>query len=128
MPRWSVYACATVLALAGIACFGAASIEWSNRAAMESPLPGEAAEQAWFVAELYAIGLLEMVASLAILLIRSRAAWWAVAGLQAGLLLLSIAEGLLTDPPGWISFGAVPLLAALLLVWLRAAASRWRTA
>ncbi len=59
--RWPFYASVAVLGCACVACLFAGSIEWGERGAMVGIDSAEAAEQARFAIELYAIGALNMV-------------------------------------------------------------------
>ena len=119
MVRSSIYASAAVLALGGVACLAGASGEWSDRSAMVGSDAAEAAEQAAFVAELYAIGALYLASSLTLLLLRTKWTWWLVLCMQAALFALAIVEGMLTDPLGWTSFSGLPLATLVLLVAIR---------
>ena len=126
MARWSVYTSAALLAGGGVACLLAASGEWSDRSPMVASDAAEAAEQAAFVAELYAIGAIYFAGSLALLLLRSNRTWWLALGMQAALFALAIVEGILTDPLGWTTFSGVPLASLLLLVVIRTGQARLR--
>ena len=86
---------------------------------MVDPIPAEAAEQAGFVLELCAIGVLNVAAALAVMLLRWPVTWWSVVGLQLAVFLLALVEAVRTDPVGWIAFSGLPLTTALLLVGLR---------
>ena len=118
ISRGWVVASAAVLGCECIACFFAASVELGQRGAMVGVDPAEAAEQARFVIELYAIGALNLLASSTFLLRRSTWSWWLVLGTQVGLFALALIEGALTDL-GWFFFGSLPLLTFLLLVAFR---------
>jgi hypothetical protein len=83
----------------------------------------EAAEQARFAIELYAIGALNLLASIAFLIRRSGWAWWLVLGIQVGIFVLALIEGVLTDL-GWFYFSSLPLLTSFLLFALRMAQAR----
>ena len=74
----------------------------------------ETAEQARFAIELYAIGALYVLGLIAFLLQRSGGAWWLVLGMQMGVFVLALIEGMLTDM-GWVFFSGLPLLSGLLL-------------
>jgi hypothetical protein len=82
--------------------------------------PAEAAEQARFAIELYAIGALNLLASIAFLLRRSGWGWWLVLGTQVGVFVLVLIEGVLTDI-GWFYFSSLPLLTLFLLFAFRRA-------
>src|SRR5712671_297907 len=83
----------------------------------------EAAEQARFAIELYAIGALNLLASIAFLLRRSGWGWWLVLGMQVGVFVLAVIEGVLTDL-GWFYFSSLPLLTLFLLFAFRKAQPR----
>jgi hypothetical protein len=51
---------------------------------------------------------------IAFLLRRSGGAWWLVLGMQVGVFVLALIEGVLTDG-GWVLFSGLPLLGGLLL-------------
>jgi len=74
----------------------------------------EAAEQARFAIELYAIGALNLLASIAWLLRRSGWGWWLVLAVQAGIFVLALIEGACTDL-GWFYFSGLPLLTLFLV-------------
>jgi|ERR1700674_4382130 len=99
-------------------CFFAASMEWGERRVMVGTDSTEAAEQARFAIELYAIGALNLLASVAFLLRRSGWRWWLVLGMQVGIFVLAVIEGWLTDL-GWFYFSSIPLLTFFLLVAFR---------
>jgi hypothetical protein len=80
----------------------------------------EAAEQARFAVELYAIGALNLLASLAFLVRRSGWGWWLVLGMQVGVFVGALIEGVLTDL-GWFFFSSLPLLTLFLLLAFRLA-------
>ena len=83
----------------------------------------EAAEQARFAIELYAIGALNLLGSLAFLLRRTGWSWWLVLGMQVGLFVLALSEGVLTDL-GWFFFSGLPLSTLFLLFGFRIAQAR----
>jgi len=103
-----------------MACFIAGSIEWGERSVMVGADTAEAAEQARFAIELYAIGALNLVASIPFLLRRSGWSWGLVLGIQVGVFVLGMIEGVLTDL-GWFYVSSLPLLTLflLILIWLR---------
>jgi hypothetical protein len=121
--RWPFYASVAVLGCECIACIFAGSIEWGRRGGMIGIDSAEAAEQARFAIELYAIGALNLLASIAFLLRRSDWGWWLVLGTQVGVLVLALIEGVLTDP-GWSYFSGLPLLTLFLLLAFRKAHAR----
>jgi len=75
----------------------------------------EAAEQAAFVMELYAIGLLNLLASIVFVLRRSRLTWWFLVAIQVAVFVLAVTEGALTDL-GWFYFSALPLFTLITLL------------
>jgi hypothetical protein len=83
----------------------------------------ETAEQARFAIELYAIGALNLLGSIAFLLRRSGWGWWLVLGMQVGVFLLALIEGVLTDL-GWVFFSGLPLLTLFLLFAFRKVQAR----
>jgi hypothetical protein len=124
MTRGSLYVSAGVLVLAGIACFFAASVEWGYSLELVDPISGEASEQAGFVLEMAAVGALNLVAALILVLLRSRITWWAIVALQAALFLAALAQGVRTDPPGWFAFSSLPLATLSLLIVVPFAAAK----
>jgi hypothetical protein len=83
----------------------------------------EAAEQARFAIELYAIGAVNIFCFIAFQLRRSGWGWWLVLGLQAGVFVLAVIEGVLTDL-GWFFFSSLPLSMWVLLFAFRIAHAR----
>ena len=123
IPRWQFYASVAVLGCECIACFFAGSIEWGQRGVMVSTDSVEAAEQARFAIELGAIGALNLLAFIALLLRRSGWGWWLVLGTQVGVFVLALIEGVPTDL-GWFYFSGLPLLTLMLLFAFRMAQVR----
>jgi len=123
ISRWPFYASVAVLGCAGIACFVAGSIEWGERGAMVGVDSAETAEQARFAFELYAIGALNVLGSIAFLLRRSGGAWWLALGMQVGLFAMAVIQGVLADI-GWFFFGGLPLLTGFLLFAFLTASER----
>src|ERR1700694_5550178 len=121
--RWPFYASVAVLGCECILCFFAGYIEWGYRGVMVGTDSAEAAEQARFAIELYAIGALNLLASFAFLLRRSGWSWWLVLGMQVGVFVLAVIEGVLTDL-GWFFFSSLPLLTFFLLFAFRMAQAR----
>jgi len=115
IPRWPFYASVAVLGCECIACFFAGFIEWGERGVMVGSDSAEAAEQSRFAIELGVIGALNLLASIAFLLRRTGWVWWLVLGMQVGVFVLALIEGLLTDL-GWFYFSCLPLLTLFLLV------------
>ena len=118
ISRWPFYAPVAVLGCECMACFFAGSIEWGERGVIVGIDSAEAAEQARFAVELYAIGALNLLAAIAFLLRRSGWSWWLVLGVQVGVFVLALIEGVLTDL-GWFYFSSLPLLTSFLLVLIR---------
>ena len=118
VSRWPFYASVAVLGCECIACFLAGSIELGDRGVMVRIDSAEAAEQARFATELYAIGALNLLASIAFFLRRSGWGWWLVLGTQVGIFGLAVIEGVLTDL-GWFYFSSLPLLTSFLLFAFR---------
>jgi hypothetical protein len=110
-----------------MASFFAGSIEWGDRGAMIGSNSAEAAEQARFAIELYAVGALNVLALIALLLGRSGWGWWVVFGMQVGIFVLALIEGVAIDTddqPGWFSFSGLPMLTLFLLFAFRMAVAR----
>ena len=120
ISRWPFYASVAVLGCECIGCFFAGSIEWGDRGAMVGVDSAETAEQARFVIELYAIGALNLLGCIAFLLRRSGWGWWLVLGMQVGVFVLALIEGLLLDI-GWFFFSGLPLMTLFLLFAFRMA-------
>lgn len=71
-----------------------------------------------FVIELYAIGALNLLASIPFLLRGWGWGWWLVLGMQVGVFVLALIEGVLIDI-GWFFFSSLPLLTLFLLLAFR---------
>ena len=124
IPRWPFYASVAVLGCAGIACFLAAAIEWGSQpGVLAGTDSAEAVEQARFTIELGAFGVLNLLALIAYLLRRSGLVWWLVLGLQVGIFVVALIEGVFTDI-GWFLFSSLPLLTGLMLLACGAAQRR----
>lgn len=123
ISRWPFYASVAVLGCECMACFFAGYSEWGDRGSMVDINSAEAAEQARFAIELYAIGALNLLASIAFLLRRSGWGWWLVLGMQVGIFVLALIGGVLTDI-GWFYFSGFPLLTLFLLFAFRMAQAR----
>jgi hypothetical protein len=121
--RWPFYASVAVLGCECVLCFLAGSVEWGDRGAMLGVDSAETAEQARFAIELYAIGALNLLGSIAFLLRRSGWGWWLVLGMQVGVFTLALIGGALTDL-GWFFFSGLPLLTFFLLFAFRMAQAR----
>ena len=120
MLPWPFYASIAVLGCECIACFFAGSVEWGERGAIVGINPAEAAEQARFAVELYAIGTLNLLASAAFVFRRAGWGWWLVLGIQVAVFVLAVIEGTLTDL-GWFFVSTLPLLTLMLLFAFRMA-------
>jgi hypothetical protein len=123
--RWPFYASVAVLGCESILCFFAGSIEWGERGVMAGISSAEAAEQARIAVELYALGALNLLGCVAFLLGRSRWGWWLVLGIQVGVFVVALIEGVLTDL-GWFFFSGLPLLTLFLLFAFRNAGRKGR--
>ena len=123
IPRWPFYASVALLGCECIACFLAGAIEWGDRGGMVGADSAEAAEQARFAIELGAIGTLNLLASIALLLRHSSWVWWLVLGMQLGVFVVALIEGVLTDL-GWFYFSSLPMLTLFLLLAFRVAQAR----
>jgi hypothetical protein len=121
--RWPFYASLAVLGCECMACFFAGSIEWGDRGAMVGVDSAEASEQAGFVVELYGIGAVILLGSIAFLLSRSGWGWWLVLGMHVGVFVLALIGGVLTDI-GWFFFSGLPLSTLFLLFAFRMAQVR----
>jgi hypothetical protein len=118
ISRWPFFASVAELGCEGMVCFFAGSIEWGDRGGMVGINSAEAAEQAGFATELYAIGALNLLASIAFLLRQSGWVWWLVIATQVGVFVSALIEGALTDI-GWFYISGFPLLTLFLLFALR---------
>ena len=123
ISRWPFYASVAVLGCECIACFLAGSIEWGERGVRVGMDSAEAAEQARFATELYAIGALNLLASMAFLIRRSGWGWWLVLGIQVAVFVLALIEGVLTDL-GWFYVSSLPLLTLFLMFAFRVRQAR----
>jgi hypothetical protein len=120
ISRWPFYASVAVLGCESVACFMAGFSEWGDRGGMVGIDSAEAAEQARFAIELFAIGALNVLVSIGFFVRRSGWGWWLVVGMQVGVFVLSVIEGVLTDI-GWFFFSGLPLLTLSLLFAFRLA-------
>ena len=79
-----------------------------------------------YAIELCAIGALNILASVVLLLRRSGWVWWLVIGMQVGILVLAEIEAQVIDAmaPGWFVFSYFPLLSLFLLFAFRMAQGR----
>ncbi|MFY9528009.1 MAG: hypothetical protein WAR24_03775 [Candidatus Acidiferrales bacterium] len=118
ISRWPFYASVAVLGCECMVYFVAGSIELGERQVMVGIDSTEAAEQARVAIELYAIGALNLLASIAFLLRRSDWGWWLVIGVQVGVFVLALIQGVLTDL-GWFYVSSLPLLTLFLMFTFR---------
>jgi hypothetical protein len=79
-----------------------------------------------YAIELCAIGALEILASIVLLLRRSGWVWWLVIGMQVGIFVFAEIEAQVidTNAPGWSAFSRFPLVSMFLLFAFRMAQSR----
>jgi hypothetical protein len=125
IARWPFYASVAVLGCECIAWFLGGSFEWGESANSASYRPGETAAQARFAIELYAIGALNLLASIAFLLRRWGWAWWLALGMQVGgFVFAQIEVWLGDDGVGWFFVSGLPLLTFFLLLAFRMAQAR----
>jgi hypothetical protein len=116
--RWPLYASVAVLGLESIASFFAGSDEWTEL-------------HVRYAIELCAIGALNLLASIVLLLLRrSGWVWWLVIGMQVGILVLAEIEAHVIDAnaPGWSVFSSFPVLSLFLLFAFRMAQGRLKPA
>ena len=116
--RWPQYASVAVLGCGSVVCFFAGSDEWT-----EQYTEGVASVHARFAIELCAIGALDLLASIVLLVRRWGWGWWLVIGLQVAVFVLAQIEAQLIYPysPGWSVFSRIPLLTLFLLFAVRLA-------
>jgi hypothetical protein len=124
ISRWPFYASLAVLVCECLLCFFAASMELGARGAMAGVDSGEAAEQTGIAIGLFAIGALNVFGFIAFLL--GRWGWWLAFGIQVGIFVLALVEGVLTDL-GWFFFSSLPLLTGFLLFGFRIAHARLKS-
>jgi hypothetical protein len=118
VARWPYYASVAVLSCECIGSCLAGSIEWGDRGSMVGIDSAEAAEQARFVIELYAIGAFNLLAAIPFVLRGWGWGWWLVLGMQVGIFVFALVEGILADI-GWFFFSSLPLLTSFLLFAFR---------
>ena len=120
--RWPLYAAIAVLGWECIVCFFAASDEWTEQW-LEGTVVGIYSVHARFAIELGAIGALNLLASILLLLRQWRWVWWLAIGMQLWILALALIETQLIDPnsSGWSVFSRFPLLSLFLLLAFRLA-------
>jgi hypothetical protein len=118
ISRWPFYASVAVLGCECMVYLFGGSIELGERQVMVGIDSTEAAEQARVAIELYAIGALNLLASVAFLLRRSGWGWWLVIGMQVGVFALALIQGVLTDL-GWFYVSSLPLVTLFLMFAFR---------
>ena len=123
--RWPLYASVAVLGFESMVCFFAASDEWTEQG-LEGNVVGIYSVHVRYAIELCAIGALEILAFIVLLLRRSGWVWWLVIGMQVGILVLAEIEAHVIDAdvPGWSVFSYFPLLSLFLLFGFRMAQGR----
>ncbi|HEY1420584.1 MAG TPA: hypothetical protein VGG90_07725 [Candidatus Dormibacteraeota bacterium] len=122
--RWPLYASVAVLGCASLVCFFAGSDEWTEQYTEGVASAQAASVHARFAIELCAIGALDLLASIVLLVRRWGWEWWLVIGMQVGVFVLAQIEAQLMDPnsPGWSVFSRIPPLTLFLLIAARVAA------
>jgi hypothetical protein len=123
--RWPVYASVAVLGCESILCFFAGSDEWTEQWT-EGNVVGIDSVHVRYAIELCAMGALNILASIVLLLRRSGWVWWLVIGMQVGILGLAEIEAQVIDAnaPGWSVFSHFPLISLFLLFAFRMAQGR----
>lgn len=121
--RWPLYASVAVLGCGSLVCFFAGSDEWTEQYTEGVASVHAASVHARFAIELCAIGALDLLASIVLLVRRWGWGWWLVIGMQVGVFVLAQIEAQLIDPnsPGWSVFSRIPLLTLFLLFAVRLA-------
>src|SRR3984893_8766774 len=109
--RWALYASVGGLGFESMVCFFAGSNEWTEQW-LEGNVVGIYSVHVRFAIELCAIGALEILASIVLLLRRSGWVWWLVIGMQLGILVLAEIEAQVidTNAPRWLERNRVPLV------------------
>jgi hypothetical protein len=123
--RWPLYAAVAVLWWESLVCFFAGSDEWTEQW-LEGNVVGIYSVHVRYALELCAIGALDILASIVLLLRRSGWVWWLVIGMQVGILVLAEIEAQVIDAnaPGWSVFSQFPLISLFLLIAFRVAQGR----
>lgn len=126
--RWPLYASVAVLGCGSLVCFFAASDEWTEQYTEGVASVQAASVHARFAIELCAVGALDLLASIVVLVRRWGWEWWPVIGMQAVVFVLAQIEAQFIDPnsPGWSGFSRIPLLTLFLLFAFRLAAQAGR--
>jgi len=124
--RWPVYASVAVLGCGSLVGFFAGSDEWTEQYTEGVGTVGAASVHVRFAIELCAIGALDLVASIVLLVRRWGWEWWLVIGLQVGAFVLAQIEAQFVDPdsPGWLTFSRFPLMTLFALFAFRIAQAR----
>jgi hypothetical protein len=119
--RWPLYASVAVLGCGSMVCFFAGSDEWTEQYTEGVASVHAASVHSRFAIELCAIGALDLLASIVLLVRRWGWEWWLVVGVQVGVFVLAQIEAQLIDPnsPGWSVFRSIPLLTLFLLFAVR---------
>src|SRR6202171_5612263 len=122
--RWPLYASVAVLGFESLVCFFAGSDEWT-----EGNVVDIYSVHARYAIERCAIGALNILASIVLLLRRSGWVWWLVIGMQVGILVLAEieAQGIRSNSPGWAGFSYFPLISQFLLFAFRMAQGRLKS-
>jgi hypothetical protein len=123
--RWPLYAAVAVLGFESMVSFFAGSDEWTEQWT-EGNVVGISSVHVRFAIELCAIGALNILTSIVLLLRRSGWVWWLVIGMQVGILVLAEIEGQVIDAnaPGWSVLSRFPLIGLFLLFAFRMAHGR----
>lgn len=126
VDRWPLYASVTVLGCGSLVSFFAGSDEWTEQYTEGVGSVHAAAVHARFAIELCAIGALDLLASIVLLVRRWGWGWWLVIGLQLGAFVLAQVEAQFVDPdsPGWLTFSRFPLVTLFALFAFRIAQAR----
>ena len=119
--RWPLYASAAVVGFGSLVCFFAGSDDWTEQYTEGVASVHAASVHARFAIELCAIGALDLLASIVLLVRRWGWGWWLVIGVQVGVFVLAQIEATLIDPnsPGWSVFSRIPLVTLFLLFAVR---------
>ena len=127
--RWPLYAAVAVLGFESMGSFFAGSGEWTEQWT-EGNVVGIYSVHVRYAIELCAIGALDILAAIVLLLRRSGWVWWLVIGMQVGILVLAEIEAQVIDAnaPGWSVFSSFPVLSLFLLFAFRMAQGRLKPA
>jgi hypothetical protein len=124
--RWPLYASVAVLGCVSVVSFFAGSDEWTEQYTEGVASVQAASVHARFAIELCAIGALDLLASIVLLVRRWGWGWWLAIGLQIGAFVLAQIEAQFVDPnsPGWLTFSRFPLVTLFALFGFRIAQAR----